>query len=81
MWVVNVRTKIIAQVINPEDFPTCYSWCRWNDDTVYVYKGFRFPDEMKGEPGTDCFVKVKRKRFWKGLKVRWDDNVERFFTV
>lgn len=81
MWVEGLRTGLIAQVFNPKDVPQPFTWSTWNDESVYIYKGFKFPDALKDKPGTDCFAKVKRKKFWKGLKVKWDVNQQTFNTL
>ena len=89
MWIRGIHSGLVAQVTNPEDVIEDYHY-RWEyagncrpamRETVDIYRGFKFPDEWKDEPGTDCFTKVKRKRFWKGLKVRWDDSIGYFKTV
>lgn len=89
MWIRGIHSGLVAQVTNPEEVLEDYHYA-WEyagncfpamRETVDIYKGFKFPGDWRYEPGTDCFVKVKRKRFWKGLKVRWDDSIGYFKTV
>lgn len=89
MWIRGIHSGLVAQVTNPEDVTEDYHY-RWEyagncwpamRETVDISQGFKFPDDWRDEPGTDCFTKVKRKRFWRGLKVRWDDSIGYFKTV
>lgn len=88
MWVRGIHSGLVAQVINPESVvDDRHEWEYGGDhwypmrETADVFYGFKFPSQWKGDPGTDCFVRVKGKKFWKGLKVRWDDSVGYFKTV
>lgn len=89
MWIRGIHSGLVAQVTNPEDVTEDYHY-GWEyagncwpaiRETVDVSYGFKFPSEWKGDPGTDCFVRMKGKKFWKGLRVRWDDSIGYFKTV
>ena len=88
MWIRGIHSGLVAQVTNPDGVVDDYREWEYGGDcwypireTVNVFYGFKFPSEWKGDPGTDCFVRIKGKKFWKGLKVRWDDSIGCFKTV
>lgn len=67
MWIKGQNTGLVAQVANPSTVHSEWDWGMWNDERVDIRRGFLFPKEWRGLPGTDCFL--KKWKYWKGLKV------------